>query len=129
MDELSFINAVVEESDCLLHLDVNNIYVNSVNHNYDPEQFLIGLPGERIVYCHVAGHDQKSPSLIIDSHGDDVIDPVWNLLAKAYQQFGMFPTLLERDFNIPPLAELIKEVEHIAKLQNNWQVQQFKKTA
>ncbi len=129
MDELSFINAVIEEADCLLHLDVNNIYVNSVNHNYDPEQFLRGLPGERIVYCHVAGHDQKSPSLIIDLHGSDVIDPVWDLLEKAYQQFGMFPTLLERDFNIPPLGELIKEVEHIAKLQNNWQAQQFKKTA
>lgn len=129
MDELSFINAVLDEAGCGLHLDVNNIYVNSVNHNYDAEQFLLGLAGERIVYCHVAGHDQRSSSLIIDSHGADVIDPVWQLLATAYQNFGMFPTLLERDFNIPPLAELVKQVEHIAWLQNNWQAGQYKKIA
>ena len=129
MDELSFINAVVEEADCWLHLDVNNIYVNSVNHRYDPEQFLLGLLGERIVYCHVAGHDYESADLIIDSHGQDVIDPVWRLLETAYQQFGLFPTLLERDFNIPPLAELVKEVEHIAEIQNHCSVQRLKKIA
>lgn len=129
MDELSFINAVVEEADCWLHLDVNNIYVNSVNHRYDPEQFLLGLLGERIVYCHVAGHDYESADLIIDSHGQDVIDPVWRLLETAYQQFGLFPTLLERDFNIPPLAELVKEVEHIAEIQNQCSVQRLKKIA
>ncbi|MGR9101285.1 MAG: DUF692 domain-containing protein, partial [Gammaproteobacteria bacterium] len=61
MCELSFIRAVVEEADCWLHLDVNNIYVNSVNHRYDPVQFLLGLPGERIVYVHVAGHDRDGP--------------------------------------------------------------------
>ncbi|WP_428356225.1 HvfB family MNIO-type RiPP peptide maturase [Methyloprofundus sp.] len=129
MDELSFINAVLTEADCGLHLDVNNIYVNSVNHYYDAEQFLLGLPGERIKYCHVAGHDQRSPNLIIDSHGADVIDPVWHLLSTAYQQFGLFPTLLERDFNIPPLADLVEEVEHIAKLQSYWQGEIYKKIA
>ncbi len=129
MDELSFINAVIDESDCWLHLDVNNIYVNSVNHRYDPEKFLLGLPGERIVYCHVAGHDSESADLIIDSHGQDVIDPVWKLLETAYDQFGLFPTLLERDFNIPPLVDLVKEVEHIADLQNQRTIQQLKKSA
>ncbi len=129
MDELSFINAVIEEANCWLHLDVNNIYVNSINHNYDAEQFLLGLSGERIVYCHIAGHDQESPDLIIDSHGQDVIDPVWHLLEIAYNQFGMFPTLLERDFNIPPLANLVTEVEKIAHYQSQWQIQQLKKTA
>ena len=129
MDELSFIRAVVEEADCWLHLDVNNIYVNSVNHRYDPEQFLLGLPGERIVYCHVAGHDHERPDLIIDTHGQAVIDPVWHLLEIAYAQFGLFPTLLERDCNMPPLTDLISEVEHIADLQSQWQVRKLKKSA
>lgn len=120
MDELSFINAVLSEADCLLHLDVNNIYVNSVNHGYDPVAFLHGLPGERIVYGHVAGHDTEPSGLIIDTHGQDTIDPVWSLLAEAYQRFGVFPTLLERDSNIPPLAELLVEVERIAELQQRY---------
>ena len=129
MDELSFIRAVIEEADCWLHLDVNNIYVNSVNHSYDAEQFLLGLPGERIVYCHVAGHDHEGPDLIIDSHGQAVIDPVWHLLEIAYEQFGVFPTLLERDFNIPPLADLVSEVEQIALLQNQALLQTLRKSA
>jgi uncharacterized protein (UPF0276 family) len=120
MDELSFINAVLSEADCLLHLDVNNIYVNSINHGYDPVAFLHGLPGERIVYGHVAGHDLEPSGLIIDTHGQDTIDPVWSLLAEAYQYFGVFPTLLERDSNIPPLAELLVEVGHIAVLQQHY---------
>jgi len=128
MDELSFIRAVVEEADCWLHLDVNNIYVNSVNHSYDAEQFLLGLPGERIVYCHVAGHDHDGPDLIIDSHGQAVIDPVWHLLEIAYEQFGVFPSLLERDFNIPPLADLVSEVEQIALLQNQALLQTLRKS-
>jgi uncharacterized protein (UPF0276 family) len=118
MSELSFIRAVLEEADCWLHLDVNNIYVNSVNHGYDPAEFLLGLPGERIVYGHVAGHDWENTNLIIDTHGQAVIDPVWQLLELAYERFGLFPTLLERDFNIPPLAELVKEVEQISAIQN-----------
>ncbi len=129
MDELSFINAVIEEADCWLHLDVNNIYVNSVNHGYNPEQFLLGLSGERIVYGHIAGHDYDGPDLIIDSHGQAVIDPVWRLLEIAYEQFGVFPTLLERDFNIPPLAELVSEVEQIALIQNQSLIQALKKSA
>lgn len=129
MNEAGFIRAVIEEADCWLHLDVNNIYVNSVNHCYDPKQFLLDLPGERIVYCHVAGHDHDGPDLIIDSHGQAVIDPVWRLLELAYDQFGLFPTLLERDFNIPPLAELVSEVELIADLQNRWLVRELKKSA
>ena len=120
MDELSFINAVLTEADCLLHLDVNNIYVNSVNHGYDAPAFLHGLPGERIVYGHVAGHDLEPSGLIIDTHGQNTIDPVWALLTEAYRQFGVFPTLLERDSNIPPLPELLGEVEQIAALQRRY---------
>jgi len=118
MDELTFINAVLSEADCHLHLDVNNIYVNSVNHGYDPFEFLRGLPGERIVYGHVAGHDLEPSGLIIDTHGQNTIEPVWALLDEAYQHFGVFPTLVERDSNIPPLETLLKEVERIATLQN-----------
>lgn len=121
MDELSFINAVLAEADCYLHLDVNNIYVNSVNHGYDPVAFLRGLPGERIVYGHVAGHDLEPSGLIIDTHGQNTIEPVWDLLAEAYRSFGVFPTLVERDSNIPPLAELLVEVERIRNLQQSLQ--------
>ena len=117
MDELTFLRAVLEEADCDLHLDINNIYVNSVNFGFDPHEFLRGLPGERIVYAHVAGHDQEAPDLIVDTHGQDVIDPVWALLDVAYRLYGAFPTLLERDINIPPLPQLMREVNYIAELQ------------
>lgn len=117
MSELEFTNEVLAQADCQLLLDVNNIYVNSINHGYNAVQFLQGLPTERIAYMHVAGHYNEAEDLIVDTHGADVIDPVWQLLDKAYQYHGVFPTLLERDFNIPPLAELAKEVAHIHTLQ------------
>ena len=118
MEEIDFIQAVLQEADCDLLLDVNNIYVNSINHRYDAETFLRQLPAERICYIHVAGHYQEAEDLIVDTHGADVTDPVWQLLEKAYQHFGAIPTLLERDFNLPPLAELLGEVEIIRSLQS-----------
>jgi uncharacterized protein (UPF0276 family) len=120
MDELTFLKAVLAEADCLLHLDVNNIYVNSVNFGFDAHAFLRGIPGERIVYSHVAGHYQQAPDLLIDTHGADVIDPVWALLDEAYQLFGTFPTLLERDNDIPPLKQLMHEVDRIATMQSQY---------
>lgn len=129
MDELFFIKAVLEEADCCLHLDVNNIYVNSVNHGYDPREFLLGLPGERVAYIHVAGHDRDGPDLIIDTHGQPVIDPVWQLLETAYEAFGVFPTLLERDFNMPALEDLAAEVARIAALQQAWHMGQARYAA
>ena len=117
MDEISFINAILDEADCKLLLDVNNIYVNSVNHRYDPSAFLRALPGERISYVHIAGHYNEAEDLIVDTHGADVIDPVWELLEEAYEQFGVLPTLLERDFNIPPFKELMSEVNQIKEYQ------------
>ena len=117
MDEASFIRAVLTEADCDLHLDVNNVYVNSVNHRYDPLEFIRAMPTERIVYMHMAGHYNEADDLIIDTHGADVIDPVWTLLDETYRIHGVVPTLLERDFNIPPLSELVREVEHIARIQ------------
>ena len=119
MDELTFLKAVLEEADCDFHLDINNIYVNSVNFGFDPHAFLRGIPDERVVYAHVAGHDQEAPDLVIDTHGQDVIDPVWELLKEAFTLFGPFPTLLERDTNIPPLPVLMKEVDYIAELQSS----------
>ena len=120
MDEINFIKDIVEEADCDLLLDVNNIYVNSVNHNYDPIEFLQALPCERVAYCHVAGHYNEAEDLIVDTHGADVIDPVWNILDKAYELFGNMPTLLERDFNFPPIGVLMQEVHTIRNLQNKW---------
>lgn len=124
MDELSFLTAVLDEADCGLHLDINNIYVNSVNFGFDAHEFLRGIPGDRIMYVHVAGHDQEAPDLIIDTHGQDVIDPVWALLKEAYSLFGAFPTLLERDVNIPPLPVLMQEVNYIAELQAAYKLRQ-----
>ena len=119
LSEIDFLRAVLQEADCDLLLDVNNIYVNSVNHGYDAEAFLAAMPGERIAYYHVAGHFNEAPDLIVDTHGAPVIDPVWDLLGKAYARFGVRPTLLERDTNIPPLAELLGELAQIRSLQRD----------
>lgn len=120
MPEIEFINAVLEEADCDLLLDINNIYVNSINHGYDAETFLKSLPGGRIAYAHIAGHFVEAEDLRIDTHGADVIDPVWRLLEWAYDHFGVFPTLLERDFNIPPLEDLLGEVGIIQYIQKQF---------
>ena len=116
MSEIDFITGVLEQADCALLLDINNVYVNSVNHAYDPREFLARIPASRIAYAHIAGH-LRDADLIIDTHGAAVIDPVWALLEHAYAEFGVFPTLLERDENIPPLATVMREVAHIAELQ------------
>ncbi|MCA1978958.1 MAG: DUF692 domain-containing protein [Thiobacillus sp.] len=123
MDELAFIRAVLDEAGCDLHLDVNNVYVNSVNHRYDPAAFIAALPTERIVYLHMAGHYNEADDLIVDTHGADVIEPVWSLLDTTYRLHGVAPTLLERDFNIPPLADLVHEVERIAHAQAQHRIQ------
>jgi len=123
MSELEFISAVLAEADCDLLLDVNNVYVNSVNHRYDPYEFLRALPGERIAYGHIAGHYNEAEDLVIDTHGSGIIGDVWDLLDKAYGLFGVFPTLLERDFNIPPVAELLAEVRQIKHIQARWNPQ------
>ena len=120
LSEIDFINAVINEADCDLLLDVNNIYVNSVNHRYDPIEFLQALPGDRIAYGHIAGHYNEAEDLIVDTHGASIIGDVWDLLDKAYEFFGVFPTLLERDFNIPPVKELLTEVQQIKDIQDKW---------
>lgn len=146
MNEVEFLNAIAQEADCGIHLDVNNIYVNGVNHGLlDPYVFLDQVDVKRVNYIHIAGHDEEHsaaqvvedlegesfnkikgayrhlPELLIDTHGEAVKGTVWDLLEYAYQRLPAIPpTLLERDFNFPPFAELYAEVEHIAQLQQKY---------
>ncbi|MDH1007583.1 DUF692 domain-containing protein [Pseudomonas nicosulfuronedens] len=117
LSEIDFLRAVLSEADCDLLLDVNNLYVNAHNHGYDAAGFLARVPAERVVCLHVAGHYDEAPDLKIDTHGAAVKDDVWSLLASAYRHLGTVPTLLERDFNLPPMAELLAEVDYIRALQ------------
>jgi uncharacterized protein len=116
LSELEFIQTLLKQADCLLLLDVNNVYVNSVNHGYSAEAFIAGIPADRVAYLHVAGHSQESADLIIDTHGSAVAAPVWELLASCYARFGTKPTLLERDFDFPPFAELLAELARVREL-------------
>ena len=113
MLEQEFITAIVKEADCLLHLDVNNIYVNSQNFGFDPKAYMQSLPLDKVCYMHVAGHYTEDDGFLIDTHGANVIDPVWDLLDFAFENIGPavahIPVCLERDFNFPPLADLIAE--------------------
>ena len=120
MAEIDFFNTVVAEADCDILLDINNIYVNSINHGYNAEAFLKAVPAQRIAYAHMAGHYVHAEDFLVDTHGASIVDPVWRLLDKAYQWYGVFPTLLERDFNLPPLEELLQEVNTINQLQQAW---------
>ena len=117
LSEIDFVQQVLTAADCQLLLDVNNVYVNSINHRYDPLAYIAAMPTERIRYLHIAGHYDEADDLKVDTHGADVIDPVWSLLTATYQQHGVIPTLLERDFNIPPLSHLLKELDMIRHRQ------------
>jgi len=122
MPEPEFVRAVVETADCELLLDVNNVFVNSVNHGYDAAEYIAAMPSERVRYYHVAGHYTPGPEdaiqLLVDTHGADVIDPVWALLQQAFLIHGERPVLLERDFNFPELPELFAEVTKIRQIQH-----------
>lgn len=117
MDEATFIVAVLQEADCDLLLDINNIHVNAINQGYDAGEFLRRMPTARVAGYHVAGHYDEADDLKIDTHGAAVKDSVWALLDQAYALHGIRPTLLERDFNFPPFAELLGEVERIRAAQ------------
>lgn len=121
LSEKEFLLAVLEEADCDLMLDINNIVVNSINHKYDANAFLQDMPADRIRYFHLAGHHVEAPDLRIDTHGTAVDTQSWQLLEAAYKKFGPVPTLLERDFNFPPMDELLDEVRRIRELQSNYQ--------
>ena len=117
MEEIDFLKAVVEEADCRILLDVNNVFVNSTNHGFDAKDYLRKIPTERISYLHIAGHYEEAEDLLVDTHGATVKQSVWDLLDFTYQQHGVVPTLLERDFNIPDVDELMVEVNLIKKAQ------------
>lgn len=120
MKEIEFINAILHESDCELLLDVNNIYVNAFNHQYDAKNFIDQLPYERVSYIHMAGHEKVEEDLIIDTHGQDIVDPVFELFEYTIRKIGRnVPVLLERDFNIPDLKELQKEVNQLNLIKAN----------
>lgn len=119
LSEIEFVTAVIEEADCDLLLDVNNLFVNACNHGYNARDFIGRLPGGRIVSFHIAGHHDEAPDLKVDTHGAAVKEGVWSLLAAAYERFGVRPTLLERDFNVPPLPELLREVGRIKTVQRS----------
>jgi uncharacterized protein (UPF0276 family) len=118
MSEIDFLNGVLEQANCGLLLDVNNIYVNSINHGYDAANYIKSIASDRIAYLHIAGHYDEAEDLKVDTHGADIIDPVWDLLELTYQHHGVLPTLLERDFNIPSLDTLITEVDKIRHYQS-----------
>ncbi len=109
LTEWEFLKAVAEEADCLILLDVNNIYVSSVNHEFDPHEYLRAIPCERVQQIHLAGH-QNHGDYLIDTHDHPVPDPVWALYAAAVRRFGAVSTMIERDANMPPFAELHAEL-------------------
>ena len=109
MTEWEFIARLAEAADCLLLLDVNNVYVNSVNHGFDPDEFIHGVPIERVAQFHLAGHERQG-TFIIDTHDSPIVDPVWSLYRRARGRFGPVATMIERDANIPPLDELLGEL-------------------
>ncbi len=110
MTEWAFLSAVVEEADCGILLDVNNIFVSSYNHGFDPMDYIRGVPAERVWQHHLAGHRNQG-NLIIDTHDADIIDPVWDLYRQTAEQLGPVSTMIERDANIPPLAQLLEELD------------------
>lgn len=116
MPEHEFISAIIRESGCKLLLDVNNVYVNAFNHSYNPYQFILKLPLDKVAYIHIAGHEKVSEDLIIDTHGQDVIPPVYELLDFTFQHINPVPVLLERDFNIPEMQDLQNEMDIIRRI-------------
>ena len=116
MKEEEFISAIVEESGALLLLDVNNIYVNSVNHGFDPSAYLKAMPLDRIAYVHIAGHKKKRPDFLLDTHGDDIIDPVWRLLDELAAMTPLPAVMIERDGNIPEIEHLVEELKTVRRI-------------
>lgn len=115
MTEWEFLCEIAEIADCLILLDVNNIYVSAVNHNFDPYTYLTGIPVERVRQFHLAGHTCQQ-DLIIDTHDQPIVNPVWDLYAAAVRRFGYVSTMIERDDNIPPLFELLDELEQARRI-------------
>jgi uncharacterized protein (UPF0276 family) len=115
MTEWEFIGELVKHSGCDLLLDVNNVYVSSVNHNFDPHIYIDAVPADRVRQIHLAGHEDHG-SYIIDTHDHPICDAVWDLYAYTVRRLGDRPTMIERDDNIPPLTELLDELDAVRKI-------------
>lgn len=115
MTEWEFLRAIAERADCSILLDVNNIYVSSFNHDFDPNSYLRGIPVERVHQFHLAGH-RNCGNYIVDTHDEAVIDPVWELYAQAVRRFGDVSTMIERDDHMPPLSELLDELDRARRI-------------
>lgn len=121
MSEAEFINEIVSQSGCGLLLDVNNVYVNANNHGYRAHEFIDQMPLDKVNYIHMAGHLRIAPDLIIDTHGEAIIDPVYNLFDDTISKMGPVPVLLERDFNFPAIEELAMEMQKLKEISlKNW---------
>ncbi|MES2217532.1 MAG: DUF692 domain-containing protein [Pseudomonadota bacterium] len=118
MSEWEFLTEIARAADCYILLDVNNIYVSAFNHGFDPLDYLRGIPKDRVVQIHLAGHSNHG-DYIIDTHDAPVIQPVWDLFALTLQHFGAVSTMIERDDNIPALPELLAEVDHARAIAEN----------
>ena len=118
MSEAEFVSRVVEAADCALHLDINNVYVNSTNHGYNPYEFLDQMPLHRVIHGHMAGHYQKEKDWLIDTHGAAIIDPVWDLLRYVSQKLEFPAILVERDHNLPPVEEVLTEMRQMREILN-----------
>lgn len=130
MDEETFITSILEEADCQLLFDVNNVYVNAFNHNYDAKKFIEALPMNRVAYIHMAGHLKVDENTIIDTHGESIIDPVFDLFDWATSRMKPVPVLLERDFNFPQMNDLQKEITQLQKIcTKNWQLKSVENVA
>jgi hypothetical protein len=108
--EWEFLAEIAQRADCLILLDVNNVYVSSVNHGFDPLTYLDAIPAQRVQQIHLAGHENRG-DLIVDTHDRPIVDPVWRLYEAARRRFGDVSTMIERDSNIPPLSELLSELD------------------
>jgi uncharacterized protein len=115
MTEWEFLSTIAHEADSHILLDINNIYVSAYNHGYDPLEYLNHIPADRVMQLHLAGH-RNHGDYIIDTHDEAIIDPVWTLYRHAIKRFGQVSTMIERDDNIPPLTELLIELDHARQL-------------
>ena len=123
MSEVDFVGEIVERADCQLLLDVNNVYVNAFNHRYDAREFISRLPLDRVAYIHMAGHEQVEPDLIIDTHGQPIIDPVYELFEWTIQKMEPVPVLLERDYHFEELEQIQSEILQLKSLiKKHWRV-------
>jgi uncharacterized protein (UPF0276 family) len=123
LSEWDFLCEVAQRADSLILLDINNIYVSAFNHSFDPSTYLKAMPAERIYQIHLAGHTREE-NLIIDTHDHPIADPVYDLYAKAVERFGRVSTMIERDDNIPPLTDLLQELEHVRRIGETGRIEQ-----